>query len=419
MRPSVRHDPIVAFLVMFSVIIGGDILLVFSGNDGYPQPFVVISLLYVLAYLWVLFKSQTFPAPVFFITSFMLIKLYILVSQNYFLDMSLVGVGGDAESYHIPRALGIHLKFTGYLDYLFSTGGDYNGRLTHVLLSNYVSMLHFFGFDHSYEAIHNIAYFFNTMLCVITLVIYRQIIVAQGLTEASARRALWFLAFNPYFMTVTGSPQKEALLFFALAVFAFALVSQKNKGVLLLFSIFIIAMERIYMVPLLSAIILLFHRRYSLNNFAILIVCAMVFELFIGVDSALFMLESHSESLMQTGNSHLADFGFLNNLIRAYFGPFAFRNFLAEQSTLSMLANAHYFLLLFYPYIAIRASLKPFNFGMAIVLTLIFVAVLIPYHSSFKILMIVFFGGLFIAPLANQVTNANDGLKFLFGRLVR
>ncbi len=173
------------------------------------------------------------------------------------------------------------------------------------------------------------------------------------------------------------------------------------------------------MVPLLCLTLLLFHGRFSFAILAILIVSAVVFELFIGVGNALFMLESHSESLVQTGKSYLADFGFLNNLVRAYFGPFAFRNFLVEQSTLSMLASAHYFLFLFYPYIAIRASLKPVNFGIAIVLTLIFVAVLIPYHSSFKILMIVFFGGLFIAPLTNQVTKANGSPKFLFGRLVR
>ncbi len=401
MRTSLRYDSIISILAMFLAIIAGDVLLFFSNNGGYPQPFSLIGLFYNLAYLWVLFKVRTLPRSSFLIASFLFIKLYSILFLNIFFQPDSFGVGGDAADYHIPKALNLDLDYNGYLDYLFGIGGDYNGRLTHVLLSIYIKILTLFGIDLSYMAIHNVAFIFNAVLCVITLIVYRLIIIAQGLTEENARRALWFLAFNPYFITITGLLQKEALLFFGLAVFTLSLVSQKGKFTLLFFSMFIISMERIYMIPLLLLIIYFFQGRISLVSVLLLVVGVGLIELFIGVETAMYMHDVHSESLMETGNSYLGGFGFLNNLFRAYFAPFAFRNFLDENSNFSVLQNAHYFLFLFYPYIAIRASLLRQEFGMVIFIVLLFVALLIPYHSSFKIFMIVFFGGLFIAPLIN------------------
>lgn len=401
LRAILRYDSIILILAMFLAIIAGDVLLFFSDNGGYPQPFSVIGLLYNFAYLWGLFKVRTLPRSSLLMASFLFIKLYSILFLNIFFQSGSLGVGGDAVDYHIPKALAIDLDYAGYLDYLLTIGGGYNGRLTHVLLSIYIKILSLLDFNLSYMAIHNIAFIFNAGLCIITLKFYRWIIIAQGLTEENARRALWFLAFNPYFITITGLPQKEALLFFGLAVFAFSLVSEKSKFALLLFSMFVISMERIYMVPLLLLIILFFHGRISLVSLLLLVLGAVFVELFVGVETAIYMHDIHSESLMETGDSYLGGFGFLNNLFRAYFAPFAFRNFLDENSDFSVLQNAHYFLFLFYPYIAIRASFVRLKFGVVIFITLIFVALLIPYHSSFKIFMIVFFGGLFIAPLIN------------------
>jgi len=134
-------------------------------------------------------------------------------------------------------------------------------------------------------------------------------------------------------------------------------------------------------------------------------------EAFIGIETSLDMHEAHSESLMETGESQLGGFGIGNNFIRAYFGPFAFRNFLDERNPQGMLQNAHYLLFLFYPYIAVRATLIRAKFGVAIFFTILYSALLIPFHTSFKILMYVFFGGLFLAPLINLSSRTRGNLS--------
>ena len=309
------------------------------------------------------------------------------------MDIEIQGQGGDAESYHIPQAMMIEGRI---FNHLITGGGNFNGRLTQVLLYIYSEIILLFNLDLKYGNIHNVAYIFNTLFCCIALILSKNIILIATNDKVLSRCALWFLALNPYFIIITGIPQKEALLFLGLSIFAFSLVEKKRSFKYILLSFFIIAMERIYMIPLLALIRYFYlSEKISIKIILFFILNLIFIEYFIGIEAARFMLENNSES-MKDGYSYLGEFNFFNDLIRAYFGPFALRNFMDGNINFSILECSNYILFFFYPFIAVKATFNLEKFGWAIFLTIIFVATLIPYHSSFKIMMITFFGGLFL-----------------------
>ncbi|WP_185819421.1 hypothetical protein [Chlorobium phaeovibrioides] len=114
--------------------------------------------------------------------------------------------GGDSVSYHIPRAQLIETVSDAF-NHLFMFGGDYNGRLTHVLLAVYSNVLEYFGFEKwEYVNLYNAAYLFNSFICIATLLIYYKAAINFTSSKKSATRAIWFLAFNPYFFSITTLP---------------------------------------------------------------------------------------------------------------------------------------------------------------------------------------------------------------------
>jgi hypothetical protein len=244
----------------------------------------------------------------------------------------------------------------------------------------------------------------NTLLCVATLTLYYKVVVKHSCSSLYARRAVWFLAMNPYFFGITGLPQKEALLFFGLALFAYSLVVQKKRYIFLMLSFFVILFERIYMIPLLVLIFLFFNWKLEIRSLFLkqnkklflLLFSALFIQWFIGFETAFEMAKQNQQNVKDLDGSALPWTGFMSNIIRAYFAPYALRHFSTEYITISLFSLSHYALFVFYPYIAIKATLSPKNFGFAIFSSYMFVLVLIPYHSSFKILMLVFFGGLFL-----------------------
>jgi hypothetical protein len=399
---------------MALIIFIGDILLAISGPDGYHQIFSILVLFYLVPYLWIATKERQQPPFAFVICFFLLLRLYSIVYLNASGALGLTD-GGDAASYHIPRAESIN---GDYFDYLFKIGGDYNGRFTHILLAIYIKILPFFGVDSQYESIHNCAYIANTLITIGTLNLYYKIVVRYSLSPLYARRAVWFLAMNPYFFGITGLPQKEALLFFGLALFAYSLVIKEKRYIFLMLSLLVIAFERIYMVPLLVFIFFGFDWKVTKQKLFLLLLAVLFIEWFIGFETAFDMAQNNQESLIELDGSALAGTGIISNIIRTYFGPSALRHFSTEYITSSLLSLSHYLLFIFYPYIAIKALLNNKKFGFAISSSYLFVLVLVPFHSSFKVLMVVFFGGLFldkIFPIRNIHTlkiSRADGLHY-------
>ena len=154
-----RQPPIwlISAMLMTSTILIGDILIAINFPFGYHQSLSILILFYVLPYLWVITKERQQPSFAFIICFFLFLRIYSILYLNTSGAFSLTD-GGDAASYHIPSAK----KFDGeefypnshqgsYFLYLFQIGGDYNGRLTHVLLSIY--SLSFFGVSSQYENI--------------------------------------------------------------------------------------------------------------------------------------------------------------------------------------------------------------------------------------------------------------------------
>ena len=403
-----RQTPIwlISSVVMVLTILIGDFLLAISGPNGYHQNFSILVLFYLVPYLWIVTKENEQPPFAFVICLFLLLRLYSIVYLNASVEFNFdcKDCGGDAITYHIPRAMSLD---GNYFSYLFQVGGDYNGRITHILISIYIDILSFFGVGPQYVNILNVSYIGNTLLCVGTLILYYKIVVNHSCSRLYGRRAVWYLAMNPYFFGITGLPQKEALLFFGLALFAYSLVVKEKRYIYLILSLFMIAFERIYMVPLLVFIFFCFDLKLDLFKLFLILFAVLFIEWFIGIENALNMAQQNQKSLVDLDGSALPWSGFMSNILRAYFAPYALRHYSTEYITLSFMALSHYALFIFYPYIAIKATLNPKKFGFAVFSSLMFVLFLIPYHSSFKILMIVFFGGLFLDkmfPIKNRHT---------------
>jgi len=391
---------------MIFAVVFTDLLLVISTPDGYHQTFSLLVLFYLVPYLWIVTKERQQPPIAFVICVFLFLRLYSVVYLNASTDINLVGFGSDAGSYHIPRA---KLLDGNYWSYIFKIGGDdYNGRLTHVLIANYIDILALFGLNAQYGNIHNIAFIANTLLCIGTLILYYKIVVEYSRSQLYGQRAVWFLALNPYFIGITSMPQKEALMFFGMALFAYSLVVKEKRYIFLMLSLFIISFERIYMTPLLVSIFvcliwkfeirkifLLPKLKHVLSLFALLAAVSFI-EWFIGIRTALNMAQTNQQNLVDLGGSSLPGSGFIINIIRVYFGPNGLRHFLPEYINIGVLALAHYALFPCYAYIGIKATLSPKAFGFALFATYVFCIILIPFHSSFKVFMVVFFGGLFL-----------------------
>lgn len=389
---SNKYEAIIISVAMILSIFLWDYLRLILNGWQYTNIYSAYSIVYVAGYLWGFFTIKKMPSYKYLVICYITIKFYIIIYQLYIGDINSLGKGGDAESFHIPQAF---LVNGDYIGHLLGNTGHFNGRLTQVLLSLYIEIIANFTINIDYEKINIVAFIANTLIGLVTIYYYRKIIIIKTNEESLASKGIWFLIFNPYFLTVTSMPQKEALLFLGLALFTYSMVVEKARIRWLVISLIIISLERIYMTPLLIVIWTSFESKFNLRWLLYFTLGYIFIELYIGLEVAMFMLANNSES-MEDGESYLGGFNILTNIIRAYFGPFALRNLLDEELSFNVLESSHYLLIFFYPYIAIRASVKRLNFGIPIILVLMFVALLIPYHSSFKFLMIVFFGGLFL-----------------------
>jgi hypothetical protein len=385
--------PITITLMMLSVV-AGDIALLINDRE-YHVFFSVITLLYLFPYLYIILLSRSQPPLAWTIVFFIALKVYFLVMGN--IDGSIaLSDGGDAVTVHIPNAQKL-TSFNDYIEHLFSVGGVYNGRLTHVLIALYSLVLVYFNFDQfAWVNIYNIAYIFNSIICIGTIFIYYRAALIYSSSIDFSRRAAWFIALNPFFILITSLPQKEPLLFFALSLFLYFLVQGKKNYIILLATLLIILFERVYMIPLLLTIVVFYGKIIKPINIILVLAGLFSVQSFIGFDMAFSMHAAHVEALTDIEGSFIEGHGLISNIIRTFFGPAFFRPFLSEYLSFPILYLSHTLLFVFYSYIALKSITNLKDIGLVIFLSYLYTLVFIPFHGTFKVFLVVSFSGLFL-----------------------
>jgi hypothetical protein len=379
-------------LMVLSIVIIDCFLLRYNFN--YPIHFSLFSLLYLIGYLYPVILGRTQLSLRNIIFLFVLIKVYalfFLISSGHIYDFNPSG-RSDWESFHLPYAL----KIDSVLEHLFSTKTTYNGRLTHTVLYFLINLLSILGVDsQSYSNIFIVSYIFNIVLSLITFLIVYRLAIRYSSNINFSRRATWFLAFNPFFLLYTGLPLKEPILFFALSLFLLFLVSHRKSYTVLLISLLIISFERVYIIPLLILILFVMEKNKLLKILAA-IIGVLIVESFIGIDRALSMHSTHVKSLTSIDGSFLPNHGFFWNIIRTMFGPAFFRPFLGDDSGGGAILLSKYLMYIFYAFMSIKSLICTKGVEKIILLTYIFVLILLPFHGTFKMLMLTSFGVIFL-----------------------
>jgi hypothetical protein len=395
---------LISFLMIILTVLISEVLFTSSSGERiYPIYYSPIFLLYAFGYFYIILFSKNQPSIIQILLFFIFMKT-IIFSIAMFDDINTVymfGIGedGDPTRVHIPRALSIE-SIDDVLYQLFSPDNDYNGRLTRVLIFINSKVIDFFGFDINILNIGKIMYLFNFILNLLTLYFLYKAAYIYSASVDFARRAMFFLAFNPFFIGYASAPRKEALLMFALSIFLIFIVSKKKNYIVFLLSIFLIALERIYMVPLLVGIVLYLNKNIFLGS-VILLLGIIFVDGFIGIERAFSMLKNHGESITSIDGSFLGNnHGFFSNILRTLFGPAFFRPFYSEYFNGLLLGFVGAIVTLYFYIVAVK-SLLNLKGTLSIIFSIyLYVFIFFPYQSTFKIMMLTMFVPLFL----NQVS---------------
>jgi len=396
---------ILPFILMMMSIIVIDLFKIIYTNQ-YPVCLSFFGFFYVFGYAYLIFfskKQLPFKTIIFFFIFLRCYKLFFVIGSGEYELMSIER-GSDWERFHIPQAM----RMTSYLEHLFAASTTYDGRLTHVLIKFCMNILDYFGYDASSAGNIYVGYnIFNTILGVMTLRIVYLAALKYSNSLPFSSRAVWFLAFSPFFILYTSAPLKESLLFFAFSLFLLYVVDTNKKHWMLLVVLLIVPFERIYLLPVLLAI-LFFNEKSKRRQFFYILMSFVIVESMIGIDRALSMHSTHVVSLTSIDGSLLPDHGFLSNVIRTLFGPAFFRAFLTEYSSAGALGISRDILYLMFAYIAIKSF---FNFkGVlnAVLISYIFVFIFLPFHSTLKIFLLTIFCTLFLNVVSFVKYRNND-----------
>jgi hypothetical protein len=394
-----------SLLLMFSVTLFSCVLI-FLYPLKYPDFFHILGLFYAAGYLYVIFLAKEHISVRYILAAFIIFKIifFVFLNLNGSFDSLVIGaLGSDPSAYHLPRAL--DLKESGkYLEYALSTN-TFNGRLTHIILAFEMNILDYFGIDYTSGAnVSKIAFLFNTILAFMAIILTYKAALQYSSNIMYSRRAAWFLSFNPIFLGSTGAAKKEALLYFAVSLFLLFLTSKRKKIYQLVLSFCILILDRIYMVPLLYSVLFFYKKINYLFGLILIIFGIVVIELTIGFRVA---FESHAEHVssltsimtnkMGATASYLAGHDFFSNILRTLFGPAFFRGFLSDLSPALAVSLSQSFLLIFlYPIIALKSLFNTDGIHKMMLITYLFILILIPFHSTFKLFMVTALAPLFI-----------------------
>ena len=369
----------------------------FMAEGGYYSMISSIALLYVLAYVYmIVFSVEQFSLRAT-ISLLILIKLILLVFilTSGFFDQAINSSGNDWAHFHIPKSLEI-LERDDWMHTLYSADEIFNGRLTHLVILSFSLFIDFIGFEG--KSIENIAIMSNIMsfslLPVIVVIYYRAAFYFSSSIRFSQRSA-FFLALNPFFINSTLFPVKEILLFLSVGLFLLWFMKKHRSITMLVISLVIMALERIYLVPLLLLFVMFIRSSPFVIVFSALIGVLFV-QWFIGIEVAFVMYSEHVISLRELDGSYLPGHGILSNFIRGGFGPFFLRPFMEEFSTYGALGVARYLLYLFFWLFFVKSFIYTDGPHKIILFIYLFIILLLPFHGTLKTFMLVAFGGIFL-----------------------
>jgi hypothetical protein len=366
------------------------ILVLASGNNSVHPLFNLLGWIYSISFvLAILFMKKQFSLK-YSIVFFLIFQIILFSYKEFsgFFDSIIIGDrGGDATSYHFPLALELD-TMSKRLQYVFSSD-ILNGRFTHILLSFYIEILNFFRPDSDVTGgnISRIAHIFNGLISVITIrVVYKSAFLYSE-NILFSQRAAWFFAVNPLFIGIAGSAKKEPILFLAVSVFILYIVSSGFKKIyLLIFSSFILILDRFYTLPVLIGTLMFYKRRNSL--FIIFIVCIFIIftELTLGFDYILYRYNEHVTGQISFGSSLLPGHNIFYDLLRTVFGPAFVRDFFYNYQGISF--GRSFLTISLYPLIFYKSLFFRAGLDKSIFFLFIYVLLLIPFQSPFKLLMI-------------------------------
>ena len=101
-------------------------------------------------------------------------------------------------------------------------------------------------------------------------------------------------------------------------------------------------------------------------------------------------------SLTSIDGSFLPGHGMFMNIIRTMFGPAFFRPFLGDFSGGGAILLSKYLMYIFYAYMACKSLFCTKDVEKIILLSYIFVLIFLPFHGTFKMLILTSFGVIFL-----------------------
>ena len=411
MIKNIKDKHVYLFLMSFSIWLSFSLL--FIGNWELSAEFTVLGWMYSGAFvLSILFMKNQFSLKM--IILFFLLFEIILFSYNEFsghFSSIVIGHGSDEARYHIPHALNLN-SFSERVEYAFSTHIQ-NGRFTHILLSLYISLIQ--GFSETLVTggdIYKISFIFNVLISVVTIITtYKAAMIYYG-NISLARRSVWFLALNPIFIGMAGAAKKEPILFFAISLFILFIVKGGWKNAyLLVFSSFIIILDRMYTLPVLI-MTYIFYRKISIKKiFLIMVMVLFLIEIAIGFERLIYKYNGHVSGMISIGGSLLPGHNLFYDLIRVVFGPSFTRGF--SQDVVGLSLGGSLLTITLYPMMYYKAFFFQKGLSKSILFLFLFVLFLIPFQSTFKILMITILGAFFLEHISFVKYNYNEKLQQL------
>ena len=382
---------ILSFLSIFLSIMINDLLFVIY-NGSYPILFSLSLSLYAVGYFYVLLIHQNHLTTKSYIYIFLILKLYIFlyaVNDYDFAIHYLRFVNSDAGHYHIPESLMLH-SFTDSINHLFSSSLEFNGRLTHVILYLNIEILNIFNFSHSYYNIALTSYISNTIINIITLVIICKILtIYYKYNYNMQRKALFFIAFNPFFIYYSMIAQKEALLFLTLSYLLLYIIQGKNRY--LLISSLIFLFERPYMLGLSILIVFFIAKIKYYYKLLIIFVFLFIIEYYIGISTALNLHSHYLLSVKGNSSSIISINNWFIDIIKLLFGPAFIRPFLSSTVNDNIFYSLYYLFMPMYIYLSLLSFKYTNGIEKIIIISLFFVYLIAPFHGVLKLTIITVF----------------------------
>jgi hypothetical protein len=375
------------FILLLSLV-SNDLLLLLLFNGSYPVYLSFISLMYVFGYGIVVFTSLNLKLK-YILYLFIIIKFYIFLlaffdidfAENYFHFLS-----GDANHYHIPSALNIN-SIHNLVSHLLSPTFNFNGRLTHVFLFLSNEFMPVFVSNLYYNMALN-AYLINFIFNLLTLFFVYRMVYEYYNHYIPARKAALFIALNPFFLYYSSMVQKEALIFLALSMLCYFLVTYRYKYLFLSSLIFLF--ERPYMIVLTFLLIFFLSNIGKFYKILLILFGLIIIELFLGIDRAFSMHSHYLINLKAATQSFLPFDNFAGDILRIFFSPFMLRPFLSTEVSNNIFYGAYYLVLLVYMYIMVISIIRSKYENKLILISLIFVMFVAPFHGVLKLSVLTF-----------------------------